>query len=102
MLLMVMPSIDLWRQRLWIGCVVLQLHKLVPALPVESQQVVVVWEKRWTVGDGEERDSKLPCIPIHHSLDIDAHGARALIQDCKLRPMVEETRHGHALLLPAR
>jgi len=57
--------------------------------------------QRPAVGHGEERDADLATVFVHGALDVDADGRRALVQDGELGLVVEQPRHGDALLLAA-
>eukprot|EP01137_Pigoraptor_chileana_P007978 Opistho-2@54248 len=70
--------------------------------PVKLEGVIMVLPQRLAVRHSEECDAYLTTARIHEALHIDADGTRALIENCKLRPVVEEAGHRYALLLSAR
>jgi hypothetical protein len=61
----------------------------------------MVLEKALSVGDSQQGNSQRLCVVVHQSLDINRDSARAFVQNRKIWLVVEQTRHGNALLLPA-
>ena len=55
-----------------------------------------------SVADCDECDSLVLHVLIEVSLDIDAHGRGALVEDSINRLVVNQTRHRHTLLLSSR
>jgi hypothetical protein len=71
------------------------------SISVEQNLIIMELEQRAPVGDGEQGDVQLLGLVVQFRLHVHAHCAGALVQDGEEGPVVEESRHGHALLLPA-
>ncbi|KAI3487477.1 hypothetical protein L1887_48581 [Cichorium endivia] len=79
-----------------------ELGENVAALAVVLEHVAVVLPQRRPVRDGEHGDAELGGVVVHDLLDLERDGRGALVQDGVLGLVVEEARHGDALLVAAR
>mmetsp|Transcript_8929 Transcript_8929/g.17256 ORF Transcript_8929/g.17256 Transcript_8929/m.17256 type:complete len:214 (+) Transcript_8929:3545-4186(+) len=71
------------------------------ALSVELDHVVMVVCKRDALTHCDECDALLLEVFVNVSFCLDADRTRALIQDCVLRAVVQQTSQGDSLLLPS-
>lgn len=71
------------------------------AIPIERNLVIVEPEQRAAMCDGKQSDAQLLSLVVQFRLDVHTHRAGALVQNGEQRPVVEQPRHGHALLLAA-
>lgn len=47
------------------------------------------------MADSEERDADLATVQVHGAFDVHADRTRTLVQDRKLRLVIEQSRHLH-------
>lgn len=90
-------NISFLRSKLFVEAI--NLAELVATAAIESQDVLMMSPKRLPVGNCEECDAHSSAVLVHAALNIYRNSARALVQNGKLWMMVEESRHGHSLLL---
>jgi hypothetical protein len=72
------------------------------ASAVKLEQVVMVPLKYSAVGYSKDSDPQLLGQMVNGVLNLNTDGGCALIQNGKFGPMVKQTGHSHALLLPPR
>ena len=71
------------------------------SVSLELEEIVMVLPEGVSVTHSDKGDSNLLHVSVQVSLDVDAHSAGALVQDCVGRLVVNQTGHRDSLLLSA-